>query len=86
MSAGRGLFVSRGCSRCHGNNAEGTSLAPGLKTAHAQMSSVTLAAALWRHGPEMYRRTQDLGIPWPKLNEDDLGDLFAFLNTPKEKH
>ncbi len=85
VSAGRGLFVARGCSRCHGANAEGTSLAPALRTKNTQMNSVVLATALWRHGPEMYRRTQDLGIPWPKLNENDLGDLFTFLNTPKEK-
>jgi mono/diheme cytochrome c family protein len=84
VSAGRGLFVSRGCSRCHGVNAEGTSLAPALRTKNSQMNSVALATALWRHGPEMYRATKDLGIPWPKLNENDLGDLFTFLNTPKE--
>jgi mono/diheme cytochrome c family protein len=80
LQAGKGLFAARGCSRCHGANAEGTSLGPALRGARP-VNSVALATALWRHGPEMYRRTQTLGIAWPKLDENDLGDLFTFLNS-----
>ncbi len=83
--AGRGLFTSRGCSRCHGATAQGTSLGPALGGRGRHVNSVVLATALWRHGPEMYRRTQSLGIPWPKLEENDLGDLFAFLNANPEE-
>jgi hypothetical protein len=32
----------------------------------------------------MYRRTRDLGLPWPLLGENDVGDLIAFLNTSSE--
>jgi hypothetical protein len=32
----------------------------------------------------MYRRTRDLGLPWPLLAENDVGDLIAFLNTSPE--
>jgi len=85
VEAGRGLFTSRGCSRCHGANAQGTSLAPALGGRGRHVNSVALATALWRHGPEMYRRTQTLGIPWPKLEQNDLGDLFAFLNAKPEE-
>jgi len=85
VEAGRGLFTSRGCSRCHGANAQGTSLAPALGGGGRQVTSVVLAAALWRDGPEMYRQTQSLGIPWPKLEQNDLGDLFAFLNAKPEE-
>ncbi len=83
VQAGRGVFASRGCSRCHGTNGEGTSLGPSLRG--QMVNSVTLATALWAHGPEMYRRTQSLGIAWPKLDENDLGDLFAFLNSAPEE-
>ncbi|MGI9102638.1 MAG: c-type cytochrome [Terriglobales bacterium] len=83
VPAGRGIFASRGCSRCHGANAEGTSLGPSIRG--ERINSVALATALWSHGPEMYRRTQSLGIQWPRLGQDDLGDLFAFLNSPKEE-
>ena len=84
VEAGRELFTSRGCTRCHGANAQGTSLGPALGGRGGQVNTVALAAAFWRHGPEMYRRMQALGIPWPKLQENDLGDLFAFLNAEPE--
>ncbi len=85
-SAGRGLFTSRGCARCHGANAEGTGAGPALRGSNQHFTSVAMATALWRHGPEMYRRTQNLGLPWPKLGDHDLGDLFAFLNSSPEEH
>jgi hypothetical protein len=50
-------------------------------------TSINLATALWHHGPEMYRRTQQLGLSWPTLAASDLGDLIAFLNSsPEGKH
>jgi hypothetical protein len=29
----------------------------------------------------MYERTRQLGRPWPTLNESDVGDVVAFLNS-----
>ena len=46
---------------------------------------MALAEALWRHGPKMYQKTQELGLPWPALAEGDVGDLVVFLNTPLEE-
>lgn len=85
VEAGRALFTSHGCSRCHGVNAQGTSFGPELGGRGRYFNSIALAAAFWRHGPQMYRQTQTLGIPWPKLQENDLGDLFAFLNAKPEE-
>jgi cytochrome c551/c552 len=50
---GEGLFKQRGCSRCHGPGAEGTASGPALRRRDHVFTSITLAAALWRHGPEM---------------------------------
>jgi cytochrome c2 len=87
VQAGRGLFTSRGCARCHGTDGEGTGAGPALRGKNKRFTSVAMATALWRHGPEMYRRTQNLGLPWPKLGEYELGDLFAFMNSaPAERH
>jgi len=33
----------------------------------------------------MYKRTRELGQPWPTLNEGDVGDVVAFLNAPPER-
>jgi cytochrome c2 len=78
---GEVLFEGRGCSRCHGALAQGTAEGPELRGRGKSFTSVTMASALWRHGPAMFRRTRDLGLPWPLLAEDDVGDLITFLNT-----
>ncbi len=81
---GEVLFAGRGCSRCHGPLGLGTPRGPGLRGRGKTFTSVTMAAALWRHGPAMYRRARDLGLPWPRLAENDVGDLITFLNTSLE--
>ncbi|MBI3667561.1 MAG: c-type cytochrome [Acidobacteria bacterium] len=83
--AGEQLFARRGCSHCHGQRAEGSSRGPALRRSGADFTSINLAAGLWVHGPKMYQRTQELHLPWPALVESDVGDLVAFLNTPKEE-
>ena len=81
---GEVLFQARGCSRCHGPLGLGTKEGPELRGRGKNFTSVTMAAALWRHGPAMFRRTRDLGLPWPTLAENDVGDLITFLNTSPE--
>ena len=80
--AGAKVFLERGCSACHGPHAEGTREAPKLRAPGKSFTQVTLAAALWGDGPRMYRRTQELGRPWPMLNESEVADVLAFLNAP----
>lgn len=77
---GASVFRWRGCSRCHGDKAEGTARAPALR--ERTYNSISLAVALWRHGQRMYAQTRPLGIGWPTLVESDVGDLLAFLNSP----
>jgi mono/diheme cytochrome c family protein len=81
---GEVLFDGRGCGHCHGEDAQGTALGPRLRGRGQRFTSVTLAAAFWRHDPEMYERTQELGIAWPALGARDVGDLITFLNTAPE--
>jgi cytochrome c2 len=77
---GASVFNWRGCSRCHGENAQGSERAPGLRG--RTYNSITLAVALWRHGQQMYAQTRQMGLGWPTLVEADVGDLLAFLNSP----
>lgn len=83
---GEMLFARRGCSNCHGLHGEGTPSGPALRSRGRTFTSVTFASELWRHGPTMYERAQQLKLPWPKLVESDIGDLVIFLNTtPTQK-
>jgi cytochrome c553 len=82
---GHRTFVTRGCGECHGRNAEGSDNAPSLRRRGEIFTSVSLATALWRHGPDMYRKCVALGRPWPKLSEQDVGDLVSYLSAPPEE-
>lgn len=85
--AGLQVFSSRGCSYCHGSGAEGTEQGPSLRRSAEVFTPVTLAVALWRHGPQMYERAQKLQRTWPTLEEGDVADLVVFLNTSSgDKH
>jgi cytochrome c2 len=78
---GEMLFESRGCSECHGPTARGSERGPVLRGRGKAFNSIGLAAALWAHGPGMYKEARSLGLPWPELGESDVGDLISFLNT-----
>ncbi len=81
---GQTLFSERRCDYCHGKQAEGTGRAPRLRGGPEVTTTITLATALWAHGPQMLDRARQQGRPWPTLTEDDVGDLIAFLNSPFE--
>lgn len=81
---GEVLFSERGCSGCHGSEAQGSGLGPGLRGRGRSFSSVSLAAALWDHGPVMRREAQQRSLPWPILAPRDVGDILAFLNSSSE--
>jgi mono/diheme cytochrome c family protein len=79
---GRSIFNWRGCSLCHGEDAQGTTIAPALRGRGRNYNSISLATALWSHGRKMYYLTQKSGLDWPTLQENDIGDLLEFLNSP----
>ena len=79
---GATIFVERGCAACHGPQAEGTRNGPALRRRGRSFTVITLAAALWKDGPKMYRRTRELKVKWPDLSEGDTGNLVSFLNAP----
>ncbi|MGD0869998.1 MAG: c-type cytochrome [Bryobacteraceae bacterium] len=82
--AGQTVFAHRGCQDCHGSTAEGGKSGPGLRGRGVPTTAITLATALWQHGPRMYQRIQGLGRRWPRLEVSDVGDIAAFLNSPVE--
>jgi cytochrome c2 len=83
---GQRIFVERGCARCHGAKGEGTQQGPRLRPSPEAYSMVSLASSLWNHGPGMAARAQQLGVPWPTLEGNDLGDLTGFLNDGGKTH
>jgi mono/diheme cytochrome c family protein len=82
---GERVFSVRGCAQCHGPEADGTRLGPRLRAGDDAYTAVSFTAALWKHGPRMVDRVEEMGISWPTLEATDIGDLVAFLNVPRRQ-
>ena len=80
VDLGREVFNEKHCSNCHGRHGEGGKAGPSLARKQEYMSP-QMAYILGTHGPEMYRRMRDKNITWPVLNEQELINLVAYLNS-----
>jgi cytochrome c2 len=76
---GREIFKEKGCALCH---ERGTG--PSLERFRGRATPVTLAQALWMHGPTMLERMRDLGIRWPSFKGEEVRDLAAALNGTEQ--
>jgi mono/diheme cytochrome c family protein len=76
--AGRGkrVFTAKHCATCHG----GTS--PDAPKLTGSFTGVTMASALWHHGPRMLDKMQSQGVRWPRFDGREMSDLIAYLNSP----
>ncbi len=75
---GREIFKEKGCAQCHDKGS-----GPSLERFRGRATPVTLAQALWMHGPTMLERMRDLGIRWPSFKGEEMRDLAAALNSPE---
>ncbi len=76
---GARVFESKKCAMCH-ERARPQTHAPDLAMATERFSPITIAAAVWRHGPTMLQAMQDQEIAWPTFRGSEMTDLIAFLN------
>ncbi len=76
---GRALFEARSCARCHQLDGNGGTTGPRLDELRPYASSLFLAQALWNHGPDMAAKMRELGIERPRLENDDVTNLVAFI-------
>jgi mono/diheme cytochrome c family protein len=79
--AGSQVFGSKGCAKCHKVNGVGGQGGPDLARVSRPRSFYDLATAMWNHFPTMAEQMRQLGLPPPRLNPRETGDLMAFLFT-----
>lgn len=79
--AGRTLFQDRRCITCHQVEGSGGIVGPNLDFFKQQGTPISLAAALWNHGPGMSEAMRTRGIRRPTFRERELGDIIAYLQS-----
>ncbi len=77
--AGRRLFASKGCARCHAIFGRGGGIGPDLGRADLRGSVTELAGTMWNHWPAMSAAMQAMRMAPPTFAGDELADVFAYL-------
>ena len=78
---GKQLFAEKGCARCHTVGTRRTARGPSLGP-HTPRATVTeLAGRLWNHGPAVRAYMTKLGIAVPRLAEQEMADITAYLHA-----
>ncbi|MCS6953404.1 MAG: c-type cytochrome [Bryobacterales bacterium] len=75
---GKLVYAAKQCASCHDYPASG---APRI-LGNQQLNSMSMVAALWKHGPAMLRQRQALGLAWPRFRGPEMADLLAYLTQP----
>jgi mono/diheme cytochrome c family protein len=78
--AGARLFTSKQCATCHQVGGRGGSVGPRLDAFKLYGSPITLAAAMWNHGPAMAAAMEKKGVARPTFQGSELLDLIAYIN------
>ena len=77
--AGQKLFTDKGCVRCHSIFSNGGKVGPDLARKDLFLSATEIAGAMWNHGPTMWAKMQQTGIPKPSFSANELADVISYL-------
>ncbi|MBI4482539.1 MAG: c-type cytochrome [Acidobacteria bacterium] len=78
---GERLFFLKGCVRCHSLSGKGGAVGPALDKYAGQMSPISLAQAMWNHGPRMTAKRLEKWIAMPLFAGREMGDLMAYIRS-----
>ena len=78
---GRRLFKEKRCIVCHQVGGSGGVIGPNLDALKPSASPISLAAAMWNHGPQMAEVMRARGITRPTFQGRDLLDLLAYVGA-----
>lgn len=80
-AAGRRLFTEKRCAACHRLGGAGGTVGPALDGLTPIASPISVAAAMWNHGPRMAELMEREKIVRPTFKPSELADLIAYINS-----
>ena len=78
LARGGALFRSKGCVHCH-QTGGGTHVGPDLSRTPLRKSISEICGILWNHSFAMQARMAAGGVEFPRLKENELADLLAYI-------
>jgi mono/diheme cytochrome c family protein len=81
VEAGRRLFSQKRCIVCHQAGGVGGVVGPNLETIGSRTTPISLAAAMWNHGPQMAEMMRARAVVRPTFKPGELRDLVAYIGA-----
>ena len=79
VEAGKRLFSEKKCVTCHQADGRGGTVGPSVDAFKRFTSPLSVASAMWNHGPQMAEKMKERGIERPTFTAKELRDLIAYL-------
>jgi mono/diheme cytochrome c family protein len=76
---GEKLFVAKRCIECHSVTPQGDPTRANLRARLIKGSLMTIAGAMWNHGPKMWADMTRRGIPMATLTAEEMSDIIGYL-------
>ena len=76
---GEKLFVAKRCIECHSVTPQGDPTRANLRARLIKGSLMTIAGAMWNHGPKMWADMARRGIPLSPLSSGEMSDIIGYL-------
>lgn len=81
LETGSRLFARKNCILCHQVRGVGGVVGPDLDLVARYGSPISIAAAMWNHGPSMAEAMRERGIGRPGFTGSELLDLLSWLQS-----
>jgi len=82
VARGRRVFAEKGCDGCH-TLGSGSGPGPDLTRSATGAKPISIATALWNHGPMMLQTMHQQQVTWPRFQPGEIVDLLEFLNRAR---